>query len=72
MVFEQEFHALGGVGAELIGSAADWLEAAFTGRRLIEGVHQDYIARDGRIGSGGGIPPWWSNEAPVRAVTTSV
>ncbi|GAF43674.1 alpha/beta hydrolase family protein [Rhodococcus wratislaviensis] len=63
MIFEQEFHALGGVGAELIGSAADWLEVALAGKLGDGEARQDYIGRDGLIGRGSGIPPWWTNAA---------
>ena len=65
MVFEQEFHALGGVGAELIGSAADWLEAAFADKIADNPPAQDYIGRDGRIGQGSALPPWWTEAAVV-------
>jgi hypothetical protein len=64
MVFEQEFHALGGVGLELIGSAADWIEAIFAGK-IDSGQAQDYIGRDGYIGRGSAIPPWWANKAAL-------
>jgi dipeptidyl aminopeptidase/acylaminoacyl peptidase len=60
MVFEQEFHALGGVGAELIGSAADWLEMALTGDLPLGSSNQDYIGRDGRVNQGSATPPWWT------------
>jgi pimeloyl-ACP methyl ester carboxylesterase len=65
MVFEQEFHALGGVAAELIGSAADWIEAVFAGKLAALSASQDYIGRDGRIGRGSALPPWWSNQAAL-------
>jgi pimeloyl-ACP methyl ester carboxylesterase len=66
MVFEQEFHALGGVGAELIASAADWIENVFAGKvtDTSDGV-RDYIAHDGHIGRGSAVPPWWTNEEAV-------
>ena len=63
MVFEQEFHALGGVGAELIGSAADWLEAALAGKLADGADEQDYIGRNGQIGKGSALPPWWTAPA---------
>ncbi|MCP2049535.1 UNVERIFIED_ORG: pimeloyl-ACP methyl ester carboxylesterase [Paenarthrobacter nicotinovorans] len=66
MVFEQEFHALGGVGAELIGSASDWLIEALVGEG-IEGKNQAYIGRDGKIDSISGTPPWWSAAAADRS-----
>ncbi|GGO97209.1 alpha/beta hydrolase family protein [Wenjunlia tyrosinilytica] len=63
MVFDQEFHALGGVAAELIGSAADWLEAAVNGRLADLKAEQDYLGRDGKVGVGSALPPWWTNSA---------
>jgi cephalosporin-C deacetylase-like acetyl esterase len=65
MVFEQEFHSLGGVGAELIGSAADWIVNLFAGKIDDAAGIQDYIGRDGRIGRGSAVPPWWANESAI-------
>jgi pimeloyl-ACP methyl ester carboxylesterase len=65
MVFEQEFHALGGVGAELIASASDWLIQALVGTG-IEGTSQAFVGRDGRIDSTSAVPPWWSVAASDR------
>ncbi|MDO9409010.1 S9 family peptidase [Patulibacter sp.] len=66
VVYEQEFHALGGVGAEIIGIAADWLEQAL-GDGIPAGADaQSYVGRDGTIVDGTARPPWWDGtEAPA-------
>ena len=49
LIFEQEFHALGGVGAELIGSTAAWLELALAGEIPPDDAQQAYVRRCGDI-----------------------
>ena len=61
-VFEQEFHALGGVGGELIASAADFLDTALSGD-VRPGSHEAYVGRDGTVTSGSAMPQWWSAAA---------
>ena len=58
MVYENEFHALGGVGSELIRSAADWLSRALAGDLPQDEAVQAYIRRSGEI-SDRATPSWW-------------
>ncbi len=71
LIFEQEFHALGGVGAELIGSAASWLELALAGEIPAGDAQQAYVQRSGDIRDTSAEPAWWTRyarPAPVRLV----
>jgi pimeloyl-ACP methyl ester carboxylesterase len=67
LIFEQEFHALGGVGAELIGSAAAWLELALAGEIPADDAQQAYVQRSGDIRDTSAEPAWWTEyaSAPV-------
>ena len=67
LIFEQEFHALGGVGAELIGSTAAWLELALAGEIPPGDAQQAYVRRSGDIRDGSAEPAWWTEyaSAPV-------
>lgn len=61
MVFEQEFHALGGVGAEMVCASADWLDRALSASRPLSG--EAYLMRSGEV-LPSARPKWWSLGAP--------
>jgi cephalosporin-C deacetylase-like acetyl esterase len=63
MVFEQEFHALGGVGAELIGGAASWLDLALAGDIPAGEAKQSYLKHSGEVVDGDAAPSWWLSAA---------
>ena len=56
-----------GVGAELIGSAADWLELALAGEIPRGDAQQAYVRRSGDIRDASAEPAWWTEyaSAPV-------
>jgi dipeptidyl aminopeptidase/acylaminoacyl peptidase len=62
-IYEQEFHALGGVGAEIITAAADWLERALAGS-LADGAQEAYVRRNGEVQDGDAAPVWWMGALP--------
>ncbi|MBS1894608.1 MAG: alpha/beta hydrolase [Actinobacteria bacterium] len=62
MIFEQEFHALGGVGAELIGGAASWLDLALAGRIPAGEARQSYLKHSGEVVEDA-TPDWWLSAA---------
>ncbi|MCZ7536256.1 MAG: prolyl oligopeptidase family serine peptidase [Acidimicrobiia bacterium] len=64
-VFEQEFHPIGGVAAELMQFSANWLSRAFQG--AFDGGRDErrYMRRWGAVQVGDATPPWWSGAAPV-------
>jgi pimeloyl-ACP methyl ester carboxylesterase len=64
VVYEQEFHALGGVGAELIRSAADWLTAALAGDLPADQAAEAYVTKTGVMGETS-EPVWWSAGEPA-------
>jgi pimeloyl-ACP methyl ester carboxylesterase len=59
MVYEQEFHALGGVGAEIIGAASDWLVNTLSDNGPRDAKSQSYVMRSGEITSSA-QPEWWA------------
>jgi pimeloyl-ACP methyl ester carboxylesterase len=63
MVFEQEFHALGGVGGELIGGAAAWLDLALAGEIPAGEAKQSYLKHSGEVVDGDAAPSWWLSAA---------
>jgi pimeloyl-ACP methyl ester carboxylesterase len=63
MVFEQEFHALGGVGAELIGGAASWLDLALAGDIPAGEAKQSYLKHSGEVVDDDAAPSWWLSAA---------
>lgn len=68
MVFEQEFHALGGVGAELIGGAASWLDLALAGDVPVGEAKQSYLKHSGQVQDGDATPGWWLSAANAPTV----
>lgn len=59
-VYEDEFHPLGGVAAEVLRFGADWLARALDGELAEPGRDaRHYVRRDGTITSGSADPTWW-------------
>lgn len=65
MIFEQEFHALGGVGAEVITGAADWLERALNGDAA-DAADEAYVMRNGEVKTDDASPAWWLGATPFN------
>lgn len=65
-VYENEFHPLGGVAAEVFRFGAEWLERALNGAFAEPGRDvRHYVHRDGRTTDGTANPPWWLGTEPV-------
>ncbi|MFQ5914807.1 MAG: alpha/beta hydrolase family protein [Nitrospinota bacterium] len=64
-VFGQEYHPLGGVGADFVSLGADWLLAMLEGKYDRNMDRRYYIEKDGAIKEGDGRPTWWG--APVSS-----
>ncbi|MFE4024418.1 alpha/beta hydrolase [Streptomyces sp. NPDC059101] len=59
-VYEDEFHPLGGVAAEVFRFGAEWLERALDGELAEPGRDvRHYVHRDGRTTDGTAHPAWW-------------
>ncbi|MEU7143473.1 alpha/beta hydrolase [Nocardia sp. NPDC046473] len=59
-VYEDEFHPLGGVAAEVFRFGAEWLERALAGDFHTPGRDaRHYVHRDGRTTTGSATPTWW-------------
>ncbi|MFD9893873.1 alpha/beta hydrolase [Amycolatopsis sp. NPDC059027] len=64
-VYENEFHPLGGVAAEVFRFAAEWLHRALDGELAEPGRDvRHYVHRDGRTTDGTARPTWWLGAAP--------
>lgn len=61
-VYDWQFHPLGGVAAELVSSAADWLVEMLKGNYSPKMDNRYFISRDGKIQVGSAEPPWWTAE----------
>ncbi|GAA0640977.1 hypothetical protein GCM10010174_74190 [Kutzneria viridogrisea] len=60
-VYENEFHPLGGVAAEVFGFGAEWVRLALDGAFAEPGRDvRHYLHRDGRVSAGTGEPTWWA------------
>ncbi|AUY49393.1 alpha/beta hydrolase [Streptomyces sp. CB01881] len=67
-VYENEFHPLGGVAAEVFRFGAEWLERALDGELREPGRDvRHYVRDDGRTIDGTAAPAWWLGTDPVRA-----
>lgn len=65
-VYEDEFHPLGGVAAEIFRFGAEWLERALSGEFATPGRDvRHYVHRDGRTTDGTADPQWWSGTVPT-------
>jgi Dipeptidyl aminopeptidases/acylaminoacyl-peptidases len=63
-IYENEFHPLGGVAAEMFRYGADWSLKALNGG-FAEGSDKRYYAHvDGRITEGEAQPVWWLGAQP--------
>jgi dienelactone hydrolase len=60
LVFEQEFHPLGPVSAELFQYGAEWLQRVLDGELEDGFVTQRYVMRNGEMQTGSAAPAWWS------------
>lgn len=59
-VYEDEFHPLGGVAAEVFRFGAEWLQRALDGELAEPGRDvRHYVHRDGRTTDGTARPTWW-------------
>src|SRR5580704_5841433 len=59
-VYENEFHPLGGVAAEVFRFGAEWVERALNGEFAEAGCDvRHYVHRDGRTTDGTANPTWW-------------
>jgi hypothetical protein len=68
-VYEDEFHPLGGVAAEVFRFGAEWLERALDGEFAEPGRDvRHYVHRDGGVTDGTAHPTWWLDSAPNRAL----
>ena len=66
-VYEDEFHPLGGVAAEMFRFAAEWLEHALNGELAAPARDvRCYVHRDGRTTDGTAHPTWWLDTAPTQ------
>ena len=67
-VYENEFHPLGGVAAEIFRYGAEWLERTLSGDPALREPGRDvrhYLRRDGHIGDGSAAPDWWQSADPA-------
>ncbi|MFD7662113.1 alpha/beta hydrolase [Streptomyces sp. NPDC059788] len=65
-VYENEFHPLGGVAAEVFRFGAEWLERALNGALQEPGRDvRHYVRRDGTTADGTADPDWWLGAAPA-------
>ena len=64
-VYEDEFHPLGGVAAEILRFDAEWLERALNGELADPGRDvRHYVHRDGRTDETTADPAWWLGTDP--------
>ncbi|MEV6973907.1 alpha/beta hydrolase [Kitasatospora sp. NPDC093806] len=69
-VYEDEFHPLGGVAAEVFRFGAEWLERALAGELAEPGRDvRHYVRADGGTTDGTAHPDWWLGTDPVPAAT---
>ncbi|MFJ3671091.1 alpha/beta hydrolase [Streptomyces sp. NPDC090106] len=67
-VYENEFHPLGGVAAEIFRFGAEWLERALDGDLCEPGRDaRHYVHRDGDTTDGTANPTWWLGTTPRTA-----
>ncbi|MDF3293040.1 alpha/beta hydrolase [Streptomyces silvisoli] len=66
-VYENEFHPLGGVAAEIFRFGAEWVERALNGELAEPGRDvRHYVHRDGRTTDGTANPTWWLDTIPAQ------
>jgi cephalosporin-C deacetylase-like acetyl esterase len=59
-VFEDEFHPLGGVAAELMSFGAEWLAHGVAGDFSPTRDERRFMRRSGEVCEGSAQPPWWT------------
>lgn len=65
-VYEDEFHPLGGVAAEVFAFSAEWIVQALDGRFDEPGRDErHFVHRDGRTTDGSADPSWWRGAVPT-------
>ncbi|WP_327068448.1 alpha/beta hydrolase [Kitasatospora sp. NBC_01250] len=65
-VYENEFHPLGGVAAEVFRFGAEWVERALNGEFRAPGRDvRHYVRRDGSTVDGTANPAWWLGTEPA-------
>ena len=65
-VYQDEFHPLGGVAAEVFAFSADWILAALEGKFDQPGRDErHFMNRDGTTVDGSADPRWWLGGAPA-------
>ncbi|OKH62652.1 dipeptidyl aminopeptidase [Mycobacterium sp. SWH-M3] len=65
-VYEDEFHPLGGVAAEIFRFGAEWLQRTLAGEFTEKGRDvRHYVCRDGGVTDGTNHPGWWLDTSPV-------
>jgi cephalosporin-C deacetylase-like acetyl esterase len=67
VVWEQEFHGMGGVTAESLMLTVDWLERGLRGAIPADHLEQVYMRRNGEAQVGSARPAWWSAGSDVPA-----
>ncbi|MFJ4920913.1 alpha/beta hydrolase [Streptomyces sp. NPDC088725] len=66
-VYENEFHPLGGVAAEIFRFGAEWVERALAGELAEPGRDvRHYVHSDGRTTDGTANPAWWLGTVPAQ------
>ncbi|MFE5585333.1 alpha/beta hydrolase [Kitasatospora sp. NPDC056531] len=66
-VYENEFHPLGGVAAEVFRFGAEWVERALNGEFREPGRDvRHYVHSDGRTTDGTANPTWWLGATPAQ------
>ncbi|GGN95322.1 hypothetical protein GCM10011579_095770 [Streptomyces albiflavescens] len=71
-VYENEFHPLGQVAAEIFRFGAEWLERALNGAFQEPGRDvRHYVHRDGPTTDGSANPTWWLGATP-REITEAI
>jgi cephalosporin-C deacetylase-like acetyl esterase len=66
-VYENEFHPLGGVAAEVFRFGAEWVERALNGEFAEPGRNvRHFVHNDGRTADGTANPTWWLGAVPTQ------
>ncbi|AHV97643.1 MULTISPECIES: alpha/beta hydrolase [Paenibacillus] len=63
-IYENEFHPLGGVAAEIFRYGAEWTERALNGGFAANTDNRYYVHTDGGVTEGSALPAWWRGAEP--------
>lgn len=64
-VYENAFHPLGSVAAEIFRSGAEWLERVLAGELSEAGRDvRHHVQRNGTVSDGNADPCWWLGQGP--------